>query len=570
MSKKFIARLFDELTPCYPDSDVSLGKTEMQVDIANQSYAGVNILVSGLTVGLPVTFEVEGKNTAFKLFNMIPVPVEVNTGAKLRTEYLKNDYNENVIRRAPFMVYEALEPIYNIIMPTGISMGFCFKTIVEYVKEKQLSEWKIKISHAGESETLTFKVFEYPVTTPKIGRDTHKFVNWFSTSGIAEYHNAEKWSDRFYKIYTKYIRAAAFSRQNMFAVPLSDCFCMIDGHCVMNKERAHRLVSIAKSAGMCYFEGQALASRAGSLADDDDFYNSIDHQKITSSDEIAKLFEEKAFELFDYHEGAKVSITGEALPGEEGERQIVEICRELYSFIKEEGLEDCWMQSVLDEPNDALCSVYDVITRLVHENMPNIPIMEPVLPTEKVIGMMDVWCPSLDVYERNKDFFDKRVAEGDRIFVYTCLTPGGNYLNRLLDMERTRIVMLGWSAAKYRDVEGFLHWGGMYMNGQKPFARSCVMFDEQLLEFHPKRSMFLPAGDNCLFYPGFNEPLITVRSEAHRIGYEDLAVINLLWEKNPKKADEIVATLFRGYADYEKSEEKYREVKRALLEAVTD
>lgn len=566
MSEIFKARLFDELEPCYPDSDLNLGKTELEVHIANQSYAGVNILLSGLRMGFPVTFEIEGKNTAFKLFKMLPVPVEVNTGAKLRSEYLKNDYNENVIRRAPFMVYEALEPIYNIIMPTGENMGFCFKTIVEYVKEKALSEWKIKISHAGQTETLSFKVNEYPVTTPKTGLDTHKFVNWFSTEGISLYHNVPKWSERYFEIYRKYLRAAAFSRQNMFAVPLRDCFDVIDGHCVMNKERASRLVKIAKSVGMCYFEGQALASRASSLADNDDFYNSIDHSKINSSDEIAKLFEKKAFELFDYGEGAVVSLTGERLPGEVGERQLVEICSELYSFIKEEGLEEVWMQSVLDEPNDALCETYGVITKLVHENMPNIPIMEPVLPTEKVIGMMDIWCPSLDVYERNKAFFDKRVAEGDRIFVYTCLTPGGNYLNRLLDMERLRIVMLGWSAAKYEDVEGFLHWGGMFMSGQNPSVRSAFMFDEQILEFHPKRSMFLPAGDNYLFYPSFNEPLITIRSEAHRIGYEDLCLINMLKEKNREKADEIVSMLFRGYADYEKSVEKYREVKKLLLE----
>lgn len=49
----------------------------------------MNILLDGLTPGIPVSVEVEGENTAYKLFRMIPVPVEVNTGAKQRTEYLK-------------------------------------------------------------------------------------------------------------------------------------------------------------------------------------------------------------------------------------------------------------------------------------------------------------------------------------------------------------------------------------------------------------------------------------------------------------------------------------------------
>ena len=75
----FSAGLFDELTPCYPDTEAGTGKTEYRTAGANGTYAGVNILLDGLTPGIPVSVEVEGENTAYKLFRMIPVPVEVNT-----------------------------------------------------------------------------------------------------------------------------------------------------------------------------------------------------------------------------------------------------------------------------------------------------------------------------------------------------------------------------------------------------------------------------------------------------------------------------------------------------------
>src|SRR5699024_6246912 len=103
--------------------------------------------------------------------------------------------------------------------------------------------------------------------------------------------------------------------------------------------------------------------------------------------------------------------------------------------------------------------------------------------------------PSLDIYERNQAFFDKRVEEGDKLYVYSCLTPGGNYCNRLLDMERLRVVYLAWGMMKYPNIMGFLHWGANFTCGNNPFERQAAMFSEQVMEYHPKYANFLPAGD---------------------------------------------------------------------------
>ncbi len=569
MESKFIARLFDELEPCYPDMNVAQGVKEYSVAGANGTYVGANIVMSGVTPGIPVVINVKGENTAFKLFQMTPIPVEVNTGAKLRSEYLRNDHNENVIRRAPFMVYEALEPIYNIVMPTMTTMAVSFKTIIEYCKANHIQEWNITITHGDETVALTLNVEQYAYQVPRAGLDTHKFINWMSFDSIAKYHHVEKWSKAFDVLLEKYLRVAAFTRQNMLAVPLEECFEVASGVCTLNQERLLKLVTIAKKVGICYFQGSAVAQRALSLADNDDFYNSLDHNSITHSDEIADKFKEKAFDYFDNGTQAIVSLTGEPVPSTTGENTIRSVVSQLNDFIVKHDLADVWVQCALDEPNDALCDTYRVITDIIRAEMPNIPILEPVLPTEKVIGALDIWCPSLDIYEQNRSFFDNRAKEGDRLFVYSCLTPGGNYLNRLLDMERLRIVWLGWAPAKYTNIEGFLHWGGNWFNGGNPYKRSAAMFSEQVLEFHPKRAMFLPAGDNCIFYPGFNEPLISVRSESHRIGYEDLCMLQELRKRDEKKADEIVNMVFRGYGDYEKSVAKYREARKLLLEALS-
>jgi hypothetical protein len=95
------------------------------------------------------------------------------------------------------------------------------------------------------------------------------------------------------------------------------------------------------------------------------------------------------------------------------------------------------------------------------------------------------------------------------------------------------------------------------------------MFQEQVLEFHPKRANFLPSGDCCIFYPGYNEPLISIRSEAHRIGLEDLYLLRQLALIDENKKNDMVSKVFRGFDDYEKSISTYRETKKLLLEKVS-
>ena len=90
------------------------------------------------------------------------------------------------------------------------------------------------------------------------------------------------------------------------------------------------------------------------------------------------------------------------------------------------------------------------------------------------------------------------------------------------------------------------------------------------MEYHPKYANFLPAGDECILYPGFEQPLSSTRAEAHRIGFEDLELLRMLKQTNPARADEIVSMLFTRFDCYEKSVKEYRRVRTLLLEAVCE
>lgn len=562
MAESFVARLFDELDAIYPDTDALSGKTCLSVAGANGTTAGVHILMTNLTPGLPVAIEVEGPHTAFRLSELIPVPVEVNTGARQRSAYLHDDVNETVIRKAPFYVYEALKPMYNLLMPAGVSAAAAFKTKVEYVKSVTTDDWKIRVTHRGETQTLTLSVTKYPATVPAAGRNTHRYVNWISYANVARCHGLTMDSPAYFEMLNRYLTAAVYSRQNI--MPLDgDFFSIKKGVVTLDEKRLDKYISAGRRAGFERFQGMAFCGRAEGQADDEAFYKSLPHETYTSPDQVARAFRDVAFDKFDYGTRATVSLTGEDVQTPAGERTLRAQARLLYAYLRKSGLTDSWEQCCMDEPNDALADAYRCISKIVHEEMPGIPVMEPVLPTRGITGCVDVWCPTNETYENNRDYYDERCAQGDRLYVYTCLTPGGNYMNRMLDMQRLRQTYLGWVPAIYPNVSGYLHWGfNQYPANINPFTRSACMFSERELEFHPKKAMFLPAGDDCIVYPGETGPYLTTRSEAHRIGLEDLCLLETL---APDVRASLARKLVRGYADWENDIGLYREVKEELL-----
>jgi len=139
-------------------------------------------------------------------------------------------------------------------------------------------------------------------------------------------------------------------------------------------------------------------------------------------------------------------------------------------------------------------------------------------------------------------------------------------------MERLRAVWLGWAPAKYTDIEGFLHWGANWFGGEgmegiwgtfEPFYNAGGQ--GHITDYDLDKYNRLPAGDGAIMYPGHCEALSSARLEAHRIGLEDLYLLEELKKKDTERALQLIDMVFRGYADFEKSVDKYRDVRQMLL-----
>ena len=209
-----------------------------------------------------------------------------------------------------------------------------------------------------------------------------------------------------------------------------------------------------------------------------------------------------------------IGLTGADVLGEQGRADLERILTEVKAVLKQLALPPTvqYLQHLTDEPTENNAASYHALAAEVRRLLPQVKIFEATMSLT-LVGAVDHWCPQVQEFQRHLDFFEARTQAGDRVWVYTCLAPGGPWLNRLLDQERLRPVYLGWSLEKY-DLAGFLHWGlNHYRPNVDPFEQSVVP--------HGKGAPnFLPAGDSHVVYPGTDGPWSgqTFRGPANRYG----------------------------------------------------
>ena len=532
-SSIFKVGLFDELDVLYPDSNPEKGEKIYKVSAVSGTFAGVHIMLSDISPGECVSFEVKGPHKQYKFFEMVPVPVEENTGLTGRTELHDKLYNPFTIRKAPFMVYEVLKPMRNILQAKTYGLAVAFRTKVE-VNEFEQQCFEIYVTVGNVTQKLMFIVDAYAIVVAPSGKESHAYVNWISFEKIADYHHVVMWSKQWEELVESYFKLARYGRQNTAWLPGQYYFEVNnEGKVILNETKLDKLIEIVDKVGLYWLQGASFSGRK-----DGDWM-------ATEAETI---------------------ITQDVIPGK-GEQTLFDMGTQLNGYLEKKGFKERWIQSFFDEPLDESSEVYKKGVSILKSTMPNVPILEANRATTTIVGSLDIWCPTVDCYELAKDFYDERIQQGDKVWVYTCLEPTGQYMNRFLDFERIRPVLIGWVASLY-PVEGFLHWGGNQYRAD-PYLQSCIaMNGEEYTQYDISYETELPAGDCGIFYPGFMQALSCTRLEAHRIGFEDLYLIEQLKAKEPAKARDIVQCMARGYKDYETDLKLYRLTKEKLIKAL--
>lgn len=517
----FEAVTADPLAWLYADSKIASVERMDEIDVPENGVVDVNILLNGLKPGEKLEFDASEQG---EWYRMIAVPVKRNTGLRGCLEK-KPGKNPHVARRAPFEVFDVLEPLAKQSLD-GVRETEALRFRMEKPpRGTGTFDIRFRLRHGGETQEVSLKVNVHAVKLPPVGKDSFKYTNWMSFKNMARSHGLEEWSEEHWAMIEKYVRLAVRGRQNMGI--LSAVFDPSpDGGATLNRERFSRILEIFDREGIWYLEGGHLAGFNGPWG--------------------APTF--------------KAAYTTNITTTVKGAYELSKLARAYMKEINERGLKDRWYQHVADEPGGKNVSEYRITAGIVRRYMPGIRTVDAV-EEPSFAGALDVWCPKVNSFEKYHALYDSfRTNFGDRVWCYTCCIPGGKWMNRTMDGELLRPVLIPWVSVMW-DVEGFLHWGyNFWQKDQDPFK-----------EPYPKKwggannGNSLPPGDTHIVYPGKDGPWPSVRLEATRAGMEDADLLLKLRKHDKAAADAIVKRIARGFKDYTPSCKLYREVRRELL-----
>jgi hypothetical protein len=527
-----VVGLFDELQELYPDTKLDKPVTRLSTDAARNTIAGVHLMVTGLHGTEKINFTVSdnrGKPTpGVRWYRMIDVPVIENTGLDRNTEKYSGLVNPYVIRRAPFRIFDPFRPIISPITADSASIALRLEIPIDSAATPGEYIHHMRLDLGDHAEVLDFVVVVHRALVPPVDRSTISYINWHNLDNICLAHGVDKWSEPFWDMLSKYARTMARGRQNTFWFIWKDFFTFDSAGNVsaFRRDLLERYIRVFLHAGFKTIHGSPIAGR----------------RNWTSSDMLLTV----------------QAADGKAVDpvSEKGKRMLSQMALRIIAVMKENRWDGQWLQGLFDEPTDEFVDRYKGIAAVLRALKPDIKILEATM-TVRVVGIVNVWCPQVQEYQAHQEFFEKRKAAGDKVWVYTCLSPGGPWLNRLLDQERLRQVYIGWACAKY-DLQGFLHWG-LNFHTDKPF--------EVLVRPHIE-GQFLPAGDSHILYPMRDGPLSSHRFESHRIGMEDYELLAQLKPHDAPRAQQIIARVFQAFDRFSKDIEAYRTAKGLLLEAL--
>jgi hypothetical protein len=518
------------LEAVYPDKNNLKFYKNYFIDSPRNTTYNINLVVK---CELNSVIKVDYKSDSFNkiIFSeVLDVPVEQNTGLDSRTERFKGNVNPYVIRRAPFRIFEIIKPIKSSMLISKSNFSL-INVKIPIDKNLNLDKHQIDfIIHINDQKfNLKLKIHIHDIVLPELEESNFFYTNWFNLSKMEEYHQLERWSTDWYIMLDKYAKLMAYGRQNCVKIP-AELIYIENDEIFLNEERMMSFINVFLKYGFKYFESPHLLDRGKN----DDWGNP---ELITKLRDVG------------YY-------------SEEGKKEINDVALKIKEFTKKYNLTDKWLQHIADEPTSVNAQCYIDVSNQIKDIHPDIKIMEATNTRESLGNSIDIWCPIINDFQENEDFFRSREKLGEKILVYTCLVPGGKWLNRTLDMEKIRQVYFGWGGSKYNTM-GYLHWG---LNQYKanPFENSVVK--------HPSPAAgpnnFLPAGDTHIIYPGKNGPLSSLRFESHRIGCEDYEILESLKKINPKKHKLLINKIFKNYTLYSINIKKYNRIKSRILKTL--
>jgi len=330
--------LRDSLEFLFSDSEVSRRpRRKIELDVARGGTIAVNVLTAGMPEQGVVTLSVRQNGAPVRSahwFRLHHVSVEKNTGPD-GFDLKEGKSNPHVIRRAPFRVYDAMEPIGKSVESGG---GVALRLHIPVGRDERPGRRELAIELVCGSQRIELLVLArmHKAVMAPSGRGSLPYTNWFSFENMASRHGLKMWSESHWRMIRQYARLMAHARQNMFLVPLGNVFRRAARGHVLDRERLERLVKLFTDEGLWFIEGGHLGQR---------------HKGEWNA------------EYFD------LVLDGPRATSPEGNAEIARLSHQLMQVIRENKWHRRWIQHVTDEPTAENAVDYRIFVGMAHESL---------------------------------------------------------------------------------------------------------------------------------------------------------------------------------------------------------
>lgn len=212
---------------------------------------------------------------------------------------------------------------------------------------------------------------------------------------------------------------------------------------------------------------------------------------------------------------------------------------------------DIWQQSIADEPySQTNATNWVTLQSYVNTYAPQFFVQEAIQSASynsNYVGKLDAWIVQLDVLENNSSFYNTQKQNGDQVWMYTCLSPKGNYLNRFIDQPVWMGRSLMWLVFQ-KGLDGYLHWGWNAWHYEIPRN---------------------PYGDTYSVWPDVERGTITetIRLAALRDGAEEYELLCQLSEDNPYVAEVLCDQVVITGTSYNNDPDSIQKIRDTLIRA---
>lgn len=336
-------------------------------------------------------------------------------------------------------------------------------------------------------------------------------TRWFHCDGLAQYYNAEVFSQAHWEIIEKQLRCAVRHGMNMLLTPIHTPpldtavgherlttqlvdVTVTDGHYRFGMDKLRRWIRLARDCGVTHFEMAHLYTQWGAR----------------HAPKIVAAIDGEEKRIFGWEtdavSGAYRSFLAEYIPA-------------IRQVLREEGVEavTCW--HISDEPSTEHIGSYLAARRQVDDLLSGCVIMDALSNFE--FYQQGVVAQPVVATDHAAPFLAAHVPD---LWVYYCCGQYRKVANMFIAMPSSRNRIFGYQLFRC-SITGFLHWGFNFYNcmGSWYPVNPYLTTDADC---------GVPAGDPFQVYPGKDGvPLESIRQMVFDHALNDLRACELLAEK---------------------------------------